>query len=76
MNSSKEILVYADSAHDNSQDLNLASEVAHFFRLTGVQAEAIIQTTVGTVSQWQKTAQKYRISREEQDRMKSAFINN
>jgi serine/threonine-protein kinase HipA len=62
------------SAHDNSLNLNLATKVAPFFRLTDADAEIIIQKTVGAVSNWKKKAMKYRISREEQDRMSSAFI--
>ena len=61
------------SAHDNSLDLNLAIEVASFFRLTDVQAAAIMQNTISVVSQWKQIVGKYKISREEQDRMKPAF---
>jgi serine/threonine-protein kinase HipA len=38
------------SAHDNSLDLNLAIEVAPFFRLTNEKAIAIIQNTVNVIS--------------------------
>jgi serine/threonine-protein kinase HipA len=61
------------SSHDNSLDLNLTAEVASFFRLTNFQAETIIQNTVAVVSKWKQTAKKYRISKEEQDRMSLAF---
>jgi serine/threonine-protein kinase HipA len=61
------------SAHDNSLDLNLAAEVAPFFRLTNDMATAIIQNTVGVVSKWKQLAAKYKLSRDEQDRMSSAF---
>ena len=61
------------SAHDNSLDLNLAAEVASFFRLTGIQAAAIMQNTISVVSQWKQIVGKYKISREEQDRMTPAF---
>jgi len=61
------------STHDNSLDLNLATEVASFFRLTNVQAETIIQNTAGVVSKWKQITEKYKISRDEQDRMSSAF---
>ena len=61
------------SAHDNSLNLDLAIEVASFFRLTNHQAANIIRNTISVVSKWRKTAMKYKISREEQDRMSSAF---
>ena len=63
------------SAHDNSLNLDLAKEVAPFFRLTNNQATAIIFKTVRVVSNWKKIATRYRISREEQDRMSPAFKN-
>ena len=61
------------SAHDNSLDLNLATEVAPFFRLTDDKAAVIIQNTVGIVSKWKQFATKYRLSRDEQDAMSPAF---
>ena len=61
------------SAHDNSLNLDLANEVASFFRLTDAQATTIIQNTVGVVSKWKQIATKYNISRDEQDRMSPAF---
>jgi serine/threonine-protein kinase HipA len=61
------------SAHDNSLDLGLAAEVASFFRLTDAQAKAIIENTVSVVAKWKQIAGKYKISRDEQDRMSPAF---
>ncbi|MDR0394334.1 MAG: HipA domain-containing protein [Tannerella sp.] len=61
------------SAHDNSPDLNLATEVAPFFRLANDRATAIIQNTVRVVSKWKQLAVKYKLSRDEQDRMSPAF---
>jgi len=61
------------SAQDNSLDLNLATEVAPFFRLTNDKATVIIQNTVNVVSKWKQFAMKYKLSRDEQDRMSSAF---
>jgi len=61
------------STHDNSLDLNIAAEVASFFRLTDVKASAIIQNTRNVVSKWKQIAAKYKISRDEQCRMNSAF---
>jgi len=59
--------------HDNSLDLDLAIEVASFFRLTHTQASSIIQNTINVLSNWKQIASKYRISRDEQDRMSMAF---
>jgi serine/threonine-protein kinase HipA len=61
------------SAHDNSLNLDLVVEVRSFFRLTDIQAEKIIQNTIAVVSKWKQIATKYKISRDEQDRMSSAF---
>jgi len=61
------------SAHDNSLDLSLATEVAPFFRLTNDKASAIIQNTLNVVSKWKQLAAKYKLSRDEQDRMSPAF---
>jgi serine/threonine-protein kinase HipA len=56
-------------------DLDLAAEVAHFFRLTNEQTKATIQSTVDVVSHWQQIAKKYKVSRSELDRMSVAFLN-
>jgi len=61
------------TTHDNSLDLSLAKEVAHFFRLSESQAELIIRNTIHVVSKWQLIAKKYKIPKEEQDRMSAAF---
>jgi len=61
------------SVHDNSLDLNLATEVAPFFRLSEDRVNAIIQNTAQVVSKWKQIAAKYKISRNEQDRMSAAF---
>jgi len=61
------------STHDNSLDLDLATEVASFFRITYTQASSIIQNTISALSNWKQIASKYRISRDEQDRMSMAF---
>ena len=61
------------SSHDNSLDLGLAAEVASFFRLTDEKATVIIENTIRVVSKWRQFAVKYKISRDEQDRMGPAF---
>ena len=62
MNNNKEILVYG------------ATEVAPFFRLTNDKAAEIIQHTVNVVSGWRQLAMKYKLSRDEQDKISSAFL--
>jgi serine/threonine-protein kinase HipA len=57
------------SAHDNSLDLDLAAEVAHFFRLTHKDAKTIINNIVEGVSHWQQVAKKYKVTNNEMDRM-------
>ncbi|MDR1879985.1 MAG: HipA domain-containing protein [Tannerellaceae bacterium] len=63
------------SAHDNSLNLDLAAEVAPFFRLKNDAAANIIKNTGHAVSHWKQVASKYNISRDEQDRMSTAFRN-
>ncbi|GHT51361.1 hypothetical protein AGMMS49982_08590 [Bacteroidia bacterium] len=62
------------SAHDNSLNPDLAAEVAPFFRLTDKKAAEIIQNIINVVSKWREVATKYKISREEQERMSAAFL--
>ena len=61
------------STHDNSLNLNVAVEVAPFFRLTSEQALKMIEHTISIVSKWPQLATKYKLSREEQDIMSLAF---
>ncbi|GHV44257.1 toxin HipA [Bacteroidia bacterium] len=62
------------SETDNSLDLDLAKEVAPYFRLNAEKANKIIETVKNAVKNWQKTATKYQISREEQEYMRTAFL--
>ena len=61
------------TTHDNSLDLDLAVEVASFFRLSEIQAGEIIRNTVNVVSKWKQIVTKYKITNEEQERMSPAF---
>jgi len=61
------------SETDNALDLELALEVAPYFRLRESRATEIIQSTVNVVHDWRKVAQRCKISKSEQDRMVSAF---
>ena len=62
------------SETDNSLNLDLAREVADFFRLNQKQAETIIRQVTKSVSQWRNVATSLQISKEEQDAMAGAFI--
>ena len=59
---------------DNSLDLNVAIEVANYFRLTKNKASQIIEQVADVVKDWRKVAAKYKISNAEQERMSAAFI--
>lgn len=58
---------------DNSLDLDLARQVAAYFRLRKSAAETIIEQVAEAVSQWRAVATHYAISRAEQNRMQLAF---
>jgi len=58
---------------DNALDLNLARQVAPYFRLEKPAAETIIAEVAEAVSQWRAVATHHAISRAEQSRMQSAF---
>lgn len=58
---------------DNRLDFNLAMEVADFFQLKKSAAETIKQEVLSSVSQWQNTANKIGISRQEQLMLAPAF---
>jgi serine/threonine-protein kinase HipA len=61
------------SESDNSQDLDLALEVAEYFRITPIDAAKIIRDTIEVVKDWRKEAAAFKISITEQDRMARAF---
>lgn len=58
---------------DNSLDLNLAMEVAGYFRLSDDKASEIIQKVSAVVKDWKKVAAAHKISNAEQERMSLAF---
>ena len=64
------------SVNDNSLDLNLALSVASYFRLDEQKANSIIDQIKNSVSNWRSFANDIGISRQEQDRMKNAFVLN
>jgi serine/threonine-protein kinase HipA len=60
---------------DNSVDLDLAMEVASYFRLSNANASQIIAEVTAVIKGWKKIAERYEISKAEQNRMENAFIN-
>lgn len=61
------------SDKDNALHVNLALEVAQFFRLNNDAAEQIVKQVQSSVKNWRKLAAKYGISKAEQERMAVAF---
>lgn len=61
------------SDEDNSLDLNLAMDVSEYFRLTENRATEIMQEVVNAVSEWKVIANKYGLSRVEQELKSLAF---
>ena len=62
------------SEFDNSLDLDLARQVAPYFRLRNSAADSIIAQVTEAVSHWRGVATQYAISRAEQNRMQLAFV--
>lgn len=58
---------------DNALDLELAREVASYFRLSLREADEIINDSRDIVGQWRTLAQRLGLSAWEQDRMADAF---
>jgi len=83
MAATRKIYVYANgvgltiniSEDDNSLDLELALSVAEHFRLKNVEASEIIEQVKKAVGNRRKFADEMKISRAEQMRMESAFVN-
>ncbi len=61
------------SLEDNSLDLNLPLSVIDYFRLDKEKALKIINQVAKAVSSWRNIANKYKLSRSEQDLMAIAF---
>ncbi|WP_435135681.1 type II toxin-antitoxin system HipA family toxin [Formosa sp. A9] len=62
------------SEDDNALDLDLALEVAPYFRVEAAEASQIINQITQVVSSWGVIANKYGLSRREQELKASAFI--
>ncbi|MDR2682504.1 MAG: HipA domain-containing protein [Dysgonamonadaceae bacterium] len=61
------------SEHDNSLNLEVAMEVAPYFRLSGDAASKIITQIKNATATWRDVAYKYKISKDEQEKMCRAF---
>ena len=61
------------SEHDNAQDLDLAREVAPYFRVPALRAGEIISEVVSAVRGWREAATSLGIPASEQTRMARAF---
>ncbi len=61
------------SDEDNSLDIQLALNVADFFRVEKRKAKEITENIKGIVSSWQSIASKHALSRREQELMSAAF---
>ena len=58
---------------DNSLSLDLAHDVAEFFRITPAAAKEISRQVKAAVSEWPKIASQLGIRKSEQSQMKTAF---
>ena len=61
------------SENDNSQDLELAREVAPFFRVTSDRVDEIIKEITQVIQDWRNEATSLGISTKEQEQMTRAF---
>ncbi|MEO7743162.1 MAG: HipA domain-containing protein [Usitatibacter sp.] len=61
------------SETDNALDLDLAREVAPYFRVAAKAAREIIESYRAIVSQWRTIARKLRVPAREQERMAESF---
>lgn len=61
------------SETDNSLSLDLARDVAEYFRLKKVEAGTIVDQVVSAVGHWRRVAEEMEIPRGEQELMRPAF---
>ncbi len=62
------------SEYDNSLDLCLPMEVVKYFRLTHGRATQIVETVKKSVNGWKRIAEKYNITKTDQEIMSKAFL--
>ncbi len=68
------ILTTSIDFYDNSASLETAMRVAKDFRLNKEEALPIIQEVASAVKQWRSVASEFGLSKQECDRMSSAFV--
>jgi serine/threonine-protein kinase HipA len=61
------------SESDNAMDLDLAREMAPFYRISSKEAREIVGEVIAVVCQWREVARAHSIQSSEQDRMRGAF---
>jgi len=61
------------SEDDNSLDLDLAREVAEYFRIAAAKSDQVISQITSVVKEWRSIANYFGISRSEQEIMSGAF---
>jgi serine/threonine-protein kinase HipA len=61
------------SEDDNSLSIDLALEVAEYFRLTKSRSDEILNQVRNSVQNWREISRQYGISLMEQDLMSNAF---
>ena len=64
----------ANDFYDNSASLKTAMRVAKDFRLKKEEAVSIIKEVALAVKQWRSVASQFGLSKQECDRMSSAFV--
>jgi serine/threonine-protein kinase HipA len=68
------ILTTSIDFNDNTASLDTAMRVAKEFRLKKEEALLIIKEVASSVKQWRQVAAKFGLSKQECDRMSSAFV--
>jgi serine/threonine-protein kinase HipA len=63
------------SENDNALEVDLAMEVAPYFRVKQEKAKKMVVTIKKAVATWPNVAHKYKISKNEQESMRRAFQN-
>ena len=69
----KDGLALSIDLENNDLDLDLATSVGEYFRLSSVEMEKIISEVYSSVCKWKEIAVEIGISRSEQELMEGAF---
>ncbi len=62
------------SESDNAQEIELAFQVAHYFRISKSRAVEIVDEVAQAVSDWRRVASGLQVARAEQDEMARSFL--